>query len=67
VNAADAARLRAAKTVDMNGTRNTPYTYDLSEGHRGAIPARDLTYAPSRGQLAVLDTKFHAVKPVSGE
>ena len=66
VNAADAARLRVAKTVDMTGTRNTPYTYDLSAGHQGAIPDADLTYAPSRGQLAVLDTKFHAVKPVSG-
>ncbi|MGA5505734.1 S8 family serine peptidase [Streptomyces umbrinus] len=66
VNAADAARLRAARKAETNGTRNTPYTYDLSEGHRGSIPARDLTYEPSRGQLAVLDTRFHAVKPVSG-
>lgn len=66
VNAADAARLRVAKTVDMTGTRNTPYTYDLSAGHQGTIPNADLTYAPSRRQLAVLDTKFHAVKPVSG-
>ncbi|MFD4874964.1 S8 family serine peptidase [Streptomyces sp. NPDC058420] len=66
VNAADAARLRATRTVDMTGTRNTPYTYDLSAGHPGAIPDADLTYAPSRRQLAVLDTRFHAVKPVSG-
>ncbi|MEU8864625.1 S8 family serine peptidase [Streptomyces umbrinus] len=66
VNAADAARLRAARKAETNGTRNTPYTYDLSEGHRGSIPARDLTYEPSRGQIAVLDTRFHAVKPVSG-
>jgi subtilisin family serine protease len=66
VNTADAARLRAARKTETNGTRNTPYTYDLSEGHRGSIPARDLTYEPSRGQLAVLDTRFHAVKPVSG-
>ncbi|MGI5454543.1 S8 family serine peptidase [Streptomyces sp. CA-249302] len=65
VNAADAARLREAKTVDMTGTRNTPYMYDLSEGHRGAIPRRDLTYAPSSRQLAVVETKFHAVKPVT--
>ncbi|MFJ2890561.1 S8 family serine peptidase [Streptomyces sp. NPDC087305] len=66
VNAADAARLRATRTVDMTGTRNTPYTYDLSAGHPGAIPDADLTYAPSHRQLAVLDTRFHAVKPVSG-
>ncbi|MFD6286693.1 S8 family serine peptidase, partial [Streptomyces sp. NPDC060205] len=66
LNAADAARLRSAGRADMNGTRNTPYTYDLSEGHKGNIPARDLTYEPSSRQLAVLNTKFHAVKPVSG-
>ncbi|MCI3269902.1 S8 family serine peptidase [Streptomyces cylindrosporus] len=65
VNTADAARLRAARTVEMTGTLNTPYMYDLSEGHRGAIPRRDLTYAPTERQLAVLDTKFHAVKPVT--
>ncbi|MFJ3418833.1 S8 family serine peptidase [Streptomyces sp. NPDC086082] len=66
VNTADAARLRATRTVDMTGTRNTPYTYDLSAGHPGAIPDADLTYAPSSRQLAVLDTRFHAVKLVSG-
>ncbi|MFH8463455.1 S8 family serine peptidase [Streptomyces sp. NPDC017991] len=66
LDARDAARLRSAGRAEMNGTRNTPYTYDLSEGHQGSIPARDLTYEPSRRQLAVLDTKFHATKPVSG-
>ncbi|MFE9834628.1 S8 family serine peptidase [Streptomyces sp. NPDC005551] len=66
VNAADAARLRAAGRVDMTGTRNTPYVYDLSEGHRGAVPRGDLTYAPGRSELAVLDTRFHAVKPADG-
>ena len=68
VNAADAARLRAVGRVDMTGTRNTPYVYDLSEGHRGAVPGgdHDLTYAPGSRELAVLDTKFHAAKPVSG-
>ncbi|MFR0352412.1 S8 family serine peptidase [Streptomyces sediminimaris] len=66
VNAADAARLRAAGRVDMTGTQNTPYVYDLSEGHRGAVPDRDLTYAPGRRELAVLRTRFHAAKPVDG-
>ncbi|MFF4252096.1 S8 family serine peptidase [Streptomyces sp. NPDC001663] len=66
VNAADAARLRAAGRVDMTGTRNSPYVYDLSEGHRGAIPRGDLTYEPGVRELAVLDTKFHAAKAVSG-
>jgi subtilisin family serine protease len=66
VDAADAARLRAAGRVDMTGTRDTPYVYDLSQGHRGAIPRGDLTYQPDSHELAVLDTRFHAVKPVSG-
>ncbi|MFC7264543.1 S8 family serine peptidase [Streptomyces lutosisoli] len=66
VNTADAARLRAARSVDMTGTRNTPYVYDLSDGHQGAVPTGSLTYAPSDRELAVVDTKFHAVKPASG-
>lgn len=66
VDTADAARLRATRTVDMTGTRNTPYVYDLSQGFEDAVPNRSLTYEPDRRELAVLDTRFHAVKPVSG-
>ncbi|MYR45826.1 S8 family serine peptidase [Streptomyces sp. SID5910] len=66
VNAADAARLRKAGRVDMTGTRNTPYVYDLSEGHPGAVPDRDLTYRPDKRDLATVHTKYHAAKPVSG-
>ncbi|MEU9286646.1 S8 family serine peptidase [Streptomyces sp. NPDC048275] len=66
VNAADAARLRAMERVDMTGTRNTPYVYDLSEGHQGAIPNGDLTYEPGARELAVLDTRFYADEPASG-
>ncbi|GGV37463.1 peptidase [Streptomyces longisporoflavus] len=69
VDAADGARLRAAakagRTVHTTATPRTPYVYDVSEGHKGAVP-RDLTYEPSKRELAVLDTKFHAVKPVAG-
>lgn len=66
VNAADAERLRRAGRVDMTGTRDTPYTYDLSEGHRGAVPDRDLTYEPGRRDLAVLRTGYHAAEPAIG-
>ncbi|MFF1698884.1 S8 family serine peptidase [Streptomyces sp. NPDC058257] len=69
VGAADGARLLAAakagRTVETTATSRTPYVYDVSEGHKGAVP-RDLTYEPSKRELAVLDTKFHAVKPVAG-
>ncbi|MFE9993723.1 S8 family serine peptidase [Streptomyces avermitilis] len=67
VNAADAARLRAAGgRIDMTGTPNTPYVYDLSEGHRGRIPDRDLTYRPGGRELATVQARFHAVRPVGG-
>ncbi|AYN41506.1 peptidase S8 [Streptomyces dangxiongensis] len=60
VNRADAARLRAAGRVDMTGRAYPPYVYDLTQGHRGAIPDRDLTYAPGRGELAAVHVRFHA-------
>ncbi|MGW2785210.1 S8 family serine peptidase [Streptomyces populi] len=66
VDAADARRLRALRAVDMTGTRDSPYVYDLSHGYQGAVPDRSLTYAPGRGELAVLDTRFHAARPVEG-
>ncbi|MFQ6146128.1 S8 family serine peptidase [Streptomyces seoulensis] len=66
VNAADAARLRAARRVDMTGTRDTPYVYDLSEGHPGRIPDRDLTFRPGERQLARIGVAFHAARPASG-
>ncbi|MFI8484972.1 S8 family serine peptidase [Streptomyces rubrogriseus] len=66
VSAADARRLHRAGRVDMTGTRNTPYVYDLSEGHEGAVPDRDLTYRPGHRDLAVLRAKYHAAEPSSG-
>ncbi|MEU6821529.1 S8 family serine peptidase [Streptomyces atriruber] len=70
VDAADGARLiaaaKAGRRVDSTGTVNTPYVYDLSEGHAGAIPKGDLTYEPTERELAVLESKFHAVKPAAG-
>ncbi|AIR98248.1 S8 family serine peptidase [Streptomyces glaucescens] len=65
VGAADARRLRDAGRVDMTGTKNTPYVYDLSKGYPGAVPDRDLTYRPGR-ELAAVRAGFHAARPVSG-
>lgn len=62
VDAADGARLAAAaarkKTVDLTGTRYTPYVYDLSEGHPGAIPS-DLVFRPDEDELATVRSTFH--------
>ncbi|MFD3581674.1 S8 family serine peptidase [Streptomyces sp. NPDC058683] len=66
VDAADAARLRAAGRVDMTGTRNSPYVYDLSKGYRGAVPDRNLTYAPTHRRLAAVHVRFHAARPAGG-
>ncbi|MFJ8075076.1 S8 family serine peptidase [Streptomyces sp. NPDC096176] len=70
VNAADGARLAGAarhhQRLELTGTQYTPYVYDLSQGHPGAVPDRDLTYRPGRGELAVLDSRFHAAKPADG-
>lgn len=69
MNAADGALLAATArrhgTVELTGTRYTPYVYDLSDGHPGAVP-KDLTYKPGRKDLATLNTAFHAAKPVDG-
>ncbi|MER7946992.1 S8 family serine peptidase [Streptomyces sp. NPDC096079] len=61
VNTADAQRLAAGaargKRVDLTGTRFTPYTYDLSEGHPGAI-GKDLVFRPGRNELATIHSTF---------
>ncbi|MEU6018817.1 S8 family serine peptidase [Streptomyces sp. NPDC047515] len=69
VNAVDGARLieaaRLDRGVELTGTENTPYVYDLTEGYPGAIPA-DLTYRPKKSELAVVNNKFHAPKEADG-
>ncbi|MFE1547447.1 S8 family serine peptidase [Streptomyces sp. NPDC058718] len=63
VNTADAQRLAAGaargKRVELTGTRFTPFTYDLSEGHPGAI-GKDLVFRPDRDELATISSTFYA-------
>ncbi|MFF8928909.1 S8 family serine peptidase [Streptomyces longwoodensis] len=66
LDTADAARLRARHTADLTGTPDTPWVYDLSQGHPGAVPDRDLTYAPGARELADVDVRFHAPGPRGG-
>ncbi|MDT9691486.1 S8 family serine peptidase [Streptomyces sp. P9(2023)] len=73
VNAADGARLAETaarkKAVDLTGTRYTPYVYDLSEGHPGAIPS-DLVFRPDEDELATVRSTFHMPtgrKEIGGE
>ncbi|MFJ6629927.1 S8 family serine peptidase [Streptomyces sp. NPDC091376] len=62
VNSADAALLSYAaargKRLDLTATRYTPYTYDLSEGHPGAV-GHDLVFRPGRHELATVKSTFH--------
>ncbi|MEU6703149.1 S8 family serine peptidase [Streptomyces wuyuanensis] len=66
---ADGARLRSAaarhQRLELTGTRYTPYVYDLSEGHPGAVP-EDLVFRPGKRDLAVLDSRFHGTRPADG-
>ncbi|NEB74194.1 S8 family serine peptidase [Streptomyces sp. SID14478] len=64
--AALAALAKAGRTLSMTGTRYTPWVYDVTDEHKGGVPRGDLAYEPGRRDLAVLDTKFHAVKPQDG-
>ncbi|MGX1503509.1 UNVERIFIED_CONTAM: subtilisin family serine protease [Streptomyces graminofaciens] len=70
VGAADGARLTEAarrhQRLELTGTQYTPFVYDLSEGHPGAVPDRDLVHRPGKRDLAVLDAKFHAAEPADG-
>ncbi|MFI6418145.1 S8 family serine peptidase [Streptomyces sp. NPDC050842] len=63
VDTADAQRLAAGaargKRVELTGTRFTPYTYDLSEGHPRAI-GTDLVFRPDEDELATIGSTFHA-------
>lgn len=64
--AALAGLAKKGRTLSMTGTRYTPWVYDLTDEHKGGVPKGSLEYRPGKRELAVLDTKFHAVKPQDG-
>ncbi|SCE05716.1 Serine protease, subtilisin family [Streptomyces sp. TverLS-915] len=70
VNAVDGKVLaRAAKSggkLKLTGTPQAPYVYDLSAGHPGAIPDKDLTIAPRAKDLATVDTTYYGAKALTG-
>ncbi|WP_431033190.1 S8 family serine peptidase [Streptomyces sp. P6-2-1] len=69
-NAADgqvlARAAKGGKKVKLTGTARTPYVYDLSVGHPGAIPAADLTIAPRPKDLGTVDTTYYGAKALTG-
>ncbi|WP_328557548.1 S8 family peptidase [Streptomyces sp. NBC_00358] len=54
--------------LNVEGTPNSPYVYDLVDPHPGRIPDSGLTYRPRASELAVVDMRFHGTtKYPSGE
>ncbi|MEU6439887.1 S8 family serine peptidase [Streptomyces sp. NPDC047046] len=70
VNAADgkvlARAARGGEKLKLTGTPQAPYIYDLSVGHPGAIPDKDLTIAPRAKDLATVDTTYYGAKAQTG-
>ncbi len=51
--------------LDVNGSPDTPYVYDLIDVHQNAIP-KDLTYAPTEDELAKIDARYKSDRPAKG-
>ncbi|MGG4491119.1 S8 family serine peptidase [Metabacillus idriensis] len=45
--------------LQVEGTVNSPYLYDLMDVHKGFIP-KDLNYAPKNKDLAAIDTRYNS-------
>ncbi|GHB04894.1 S8 family serine peptidase [Streptomyces termitum] len=61
LSGAEGARLLAlpAPRVTFSGTALSPYAYELMKYHAGGVPA-DQRYRVRTGDLAVVDSRFHA-------
>lgn len=51
--------------LNLEGTPDSPFTYDLVDPHPGRIPA-DLAYRPQPEQLATVDMRFHGDTRLAG-
>ncbi|MFB7110795.1 S8 family serine peptidase [Streptomyces sp. NPDC056291] len=60
------ARARSGGVLDMTGTNDASYLYDVSKGYTGAIPDRSLVYAPAGRDLATVDTTYYGDKKTEG-
>jgi subtilisin family serine protease len=70
VTRADFARLqdraRTGRALDMTGTDDASYLYDVSKGYSGAVPDRSLVFAPTGRDLATVDTTYYGAKKAEG-
>jgi len=60
------ARARSGGAIDMTGTAEASYLYDVSKGYTGTIPDRSLVYAPAGRDLATVDTTYYGDKKAEG-
>ncbi|MZD05765.1 S8 family serine peptidase [Streptomyces sp. SID5785] len=60
------ARARTGRTLDMTGTRDASYVYDVSKGYPGGVPDRSLVYAPRGRDLATVDTTYYGDRKAQG-
>ncbi|MEH7504151.1 S8 family serine peptidase [Neobacillus drentensis] len=51
--------------LDVSGSPDTPYVYDLVDVHKKAIP-EDLTYAPTEDELVKIDARYKSDRPANG-
>ncbi|WP_426560651.1 S8 family serine peptidase [Angustibacter sp. McL0619] len=56
---------RPGLKLQLSGSLNSPWVYDLVDAHQKAIPAH-LTYAPKQSELAKVDQRFHGDRARSG-
>lgn len=61
ITAAKSGKLK----LDVSGSPDTPYVYDLVDVHKKAIP-EDLTYAPTEDELVKIDARYKSDRPAKG-
>ncbi len=52
--------------LDVSGSPDTPYVYDLVDVHQKSIP-KDLTYAPTEDELVKIDARYKSDRPAKGQ
>ncbi|MFJ7933271.1 S8 family serine peptidase [Sporosarcina sp. NPDC096371] len=58
--------VRSGKVMlNVEGTPNSPYVYDLVDAHKNAVP-EDLNYSPTENELVKIDTQYKSDRPAPG-
>ncbi|MGM0836608.1 MAG: S8 family serine peptidase [Bacillota bacterium] len=52
-------------TLNVEGTPDTPYVYDLVDGHQNVVP-KDLNYSPKTNDLVKINSRYKSDRPAPG-